>query len=56
MVDDDDVRVDVLTVCIVVDDNHVLGAERCTGELLSNIQSTFDVLWLGNVELLGIER
>ena len=56
VVDDGDMCVNVLTVCIVVDNNHVLGAERCTGELLSNTQSTFDVLWLANVELLGVER
>ena len=56
MIDDGDMCVDVLTVCIVVDDNHVLSAESCTGELTGNIQSTFDVLWLANVELLGVER
>ena len=55
VVDDGDVCVDVLTVGVIVDDHHVFGAERCTGELLSNIQSTFDVFGLGDVELLGVE-
>lgn len=56
MIDDGDVCVDVLTVGVIVDDNHVLGAERCTGELLSNIHSTFNVFGLGDVKLFGVER
>lgn len=56
VIDDDDVCVDVLAICIVVDHDHVLGAERRTCELLSNLRSTFDVFWLSNVELLGVER
>lgn len=56
VIDDDDVCMDVLTVGIVMDDNHVLGAERRTCELLSNIHSTFDVFGLSNIELLRVER
>lgn len=56
VVDDDDVRVDVLTVGIIVDDHHVLSAERSTGELLGDANRTCDVAGLLDVELLGVER
>ena len=56
VIDDDDVCMDVLTVGIVMDDNHVLGAERRTCELLSKIHSTFDVFGFSNIELLRVER
>ena len=56
VVDDGDVCVDVLTDGVIVDDNHVLGAEGSPGELLGNIQSPLDVFGLGDVELFGVER
>lgn len=56
VVDDGDVRMDVLTGRVVVHDHHVLGTERRTRELTSDVDSTGDVLGLGDVELLRIER
>lgn len=56
VVDDGDVRMDVLTVRVVVDDHHVLGTKRRTRELTCDVDGTFDVGGLSDVELLGVER
>ena len=56
VVDDDDVRVDVLTVRVNVHDHHVLGAVRSPRELTRDVDGTGDVLRLGDVELLRVER
>ena len=56
VVDDGDVCVDVLTVGVIVDDHHVLGAEGSSGELLGDVNSARDVAGLLDVELLRVER
>ena len=56
MVDDDDVRVDMLTVRVVVHHHHVLGTERRTRELTSDVDSTGDVLGGVDAELGRVER